>query len=165
MQILVIRHTEAEEVHDAAVAGRTDAQRALTKEGAKRMKKAAQGLREWVEDLNLIVSSPLLRAVQTADILAEAYPRAAREQHARLAPGFHPQKLLEWCLKQSGPLALVGHEPDLSGWVGYVSSGAQRGLVNMKKGSVCCLDVPEAAHPGEGRILWLLTVKQLAELG
>lgn len=164
MEILVIRHAEAEEVHDAAVAGRTDAQRALTKEGEKRMRKGAEGLHELVDDLGMILSSPLLRAVQTADILAEVYPKAIRETHARLAPGFNPAKLLEWCHKQPGPLALVGHEPDLSGWIGYVVSGAPRGLVNMKKGSVCCLDLPESAHPGEGRILWLLTLKQLARL-
>lgn len=164
MEILVIRHAEAEEVHDAAVAGRVDAQRALTKEGIKRMRKGAAGLHLLVEDLGFILSSPLVRAVQTADILAAVYPKAERAEHTRLASGFNPAKLLEWCVKQPGPLALVGHEPDLSGWVGYVTTGASRGLVNMKKGSVCCLDVPETAHPGEGRILWLMTLKQLVRL-
>jgi phosphohistidine phosphatase len=164
MEILVIRHAEAEEVHDAAVAGRTDAQRALTKEGIRRMRKGAEGLHMLVEDLGSILSSPLVRAVQTADVLAETYPKAERAEHARLAPGFNPVKLLEWCVKQPGPVALVGHEPDLSGWVGFVTTGAPRNLVNMKKGSVCCLEVPETAHPGEGRILWLMTLKQLARL-
>jgi len=164
MEILVIRHAEAEEVHDAAVAGRTDAQRTLTREGAKRMRKAAAGLHRLVEDLAGVHSSPLARAVQTADILAETYPGAERSQQGRLSPGFSPAKLLEWCRKQPGPLALVGHEPDLSDWIGFVVTGAPRNIVNMKKGSVCCLEVPEVTHPGEGRILWLLTARQLARL-
>ncbi len=163
--VYVIRHAEAEEVHDAAVAGRSDAERRLTDEGRRQMKKGARGLHGLVDKLDLLLSSPLVRAVQTADVLAEEFKDAERAEHARLSPGFDPVKLLKWVSQQPGDIALVGHEPDLSQWVGYVTTGLPRSLAAMKKGSVCRLDLPDTALPGEARIAWLLTLKQLAKLG
>lgn len=162
--VYVIRHAEAEEVHDAAVAGRSDAERRLTDEGRKQMKKGVRGLRKLVDRLDFLLSSPLVRAVQTADILAEEFKDAERAGHVRLSPGFDPVQLLKWVGQQPGDLALVGHEPDLSQWIGYVTSGLPRSLAAMKKGSVCRLDMPDTALPGEARIAWLLTLKQLAKL-
>ena len=162
--VLVIRHAEAEEIHDAAVAGRNDAQRRLTDEGRRQMKKGVHGLHKILDTLDFVLSSPLVRAVQTADILAGEFPDAERAEHARLSPGFDPGKLLKWVAQQPGHVALVGHEPDLSQWVGYVTTGLPRSLVAMKKGSVCRLDMPDTALAGEARIAWHLTLKQLAKL-
>lgn len=162
--VYVIRHAEAEEVHDAAVAGRSDAERQLTDEGRHQLKKGARGLRKLVDRLDLLLSSPLVRAVQTADILAQEFTDAERAEHVRLSPGFDHVKLLKWVGQQPGDLALVGHEPDLSQWIGYVTSGLPRSLATMKKGSVCRLDMPDTALSGEARIAWLLTLKQLTKV-
>lgn len=163
--ILVIRHAEAEDAADAAIAGRRDAERALTKQGERQMRKGAGGLRKLNIELRLIASSPLRRAVQTAAALAESFPQAELIENLRLAPGFGGGKLLAWAVKQPQPLALVGHEPDLSQWIGYLVTGSPRAIVNMKKGSVCCLEMPDSAQAGEGRIRWFMTLKQLMELG
>jgi phosphohistidine phosphatase len=162
--LLVVRHAEAEEPADAAREGRSEAERRLTREGARLMKKGARGLATLVDPPALILSSPLTRAVQTADALADAFPDAERERHARLAPGFDPAKLLAWLGDRRGMVVLVGHEPDLSQWIGYAVSGIPRSLVRMKKGSVCRLELPAPAAAGEAEILWLLTLKQLAAL-
>jgi len=164
-QIFVIRHAEAQEPGDAAATGRSDAERRLTAAGAQQMRKGAAGLATLVDDVAVILSSPLTRAIQTAEILAASFPQAKCLQHARLAPGFDPAELLHWVLRQKPVIALVGHEPDLSQWIGYMTTGISRSLVHMKKGSVCRLDMPDHAQPGEARIAWSLTLKQLAKLG
>jgi phosphohistidine phosphatase len=163
-RILVIRHAEAEELGHAGSGARTDAERALTKEGTQQMRKGVRGLRALVGAIDIVHSSPLKRAVQTAALLAEGYPDAKLVQHARLAPGFDPEKLLDWAAQQRGVVALVGHEPDLSQWVGYLTTHTGSSIVQMKKGSVCCLEMPDAGIAGEARIRWLLTLKQLAKL-
>ncbi len=163
-QVLVVRHAEAEEPAIALLAGRSDAHRRLTKAGMHQMRKGAAGLATLVDEIQVILSSPLVRAVQTAEILSAGFPQAERLQHARLAPGFDPEKLRAWVSRQSGTLALVGHEPDLSLWIGYMTCGDSRSLVHMKKGSICRLEMPDHAKPGEARIAWCLTLKQLQEL-
>jgi len=162
-QVLAVRHAEAEEQANALLAGRGDAQRRLTKDGMRQMRKGAAGLAALVDTIQVILSSPLVRAVQTADILSDAFPHAKRLQHTRLSPGFDPDKLRTWVASQSGTIALVGHEPDLSLWIGYMTCGDSRSLVHMKKGSVCLLELPDQAFPGEARIAWCLTLKQLQE--
>jgi len=102
--------------------------------------------------------------VETAELVAEAFPKAKREKHSRLAPGFDPEGLLRWAAGQAGSVALVGHEPDLIEWIGYAVSGLSLSLARMKKGSACRLDIPATARPGEAEIVWLLTLKQLAAL-
>jgi len=163
-QVLVVRHAEAEEAANAAIAGRSEAERRLTSAGVHQMRKGAAGLATLVDEIPVVLSSALTRAIQTAEILSAAFPQAKRLQHARLAPGFDPGELLTWVVHQTSGVALVGHEPDLSLWIGYLTTGTSRSLVHMKKGSICRLDMPDRALPGEARIAWCLTLKQLARL-
>ncbi len=163
-QVLVVRHAEAEDPAEALLAGRSDALRRLTKAGMHQMRKGVSGLATLVDEIHVILSSSLTRAIETAEILSTAFPHALKLQHARLAPGFDPDKLLTWVSRQTSVIVLVGHEPDLSLWIGYMATGVARSLVHMKKGSVCCLEMPEHAKPGQARIVWCLTLKQLARL-
>lgn len=163
-QIFLIRHAEAEDAVDAAHAGRPDKERRLTDTGKRDMRRGAAGLVELVDEIVLILTSPLTRAVQTAELLHECFPEAGLKRHAFLAPGADPAALLKSIAKQTGPVALVGHEPDLSQWAGYMSTGTSRSVIRMKKGSVCRLDMPDQALAGEACIAWLLTLKQLMRL-
>jgi phosphohistidine phosphatase len=162
--VLVIRHGEAEEPAHALIAGRSDAQRELTKDGRRKMRTGARGLATVIEHIDHLISSPLVRAVQTADLLAEAFPDARRQQHAGLSPGFQPAALMGWIARHRGTLALVGHEPDLSQWIGYMVTGEARSLVLMKKGACCCLEMPDSPLPGEAHIVWHMPLKQLRGL-
>lgn len=163
-QVFLLRHAEAEDAVDAVHAGRQDKERRLTDAGKRDMRQGAAGLAALVDEIPLILTSPLTRAVQTAELLHAAFPKAELKRHAFLAPGADPAVLLKSIAKHAGPVALVGHEPDLSLWAGYMSTGTSRSVVRMKKGSVCRLDMPDPAHAGEACIAWLLTLKQLGKL-
>ena len=163
-QVFLVRHAEAEDAVDAINAGRQDKERRLTDSGKRDMRRAAEGLAALVDGIALILTSPLTRAVQTAELLQAAFPEAKLRQHALLAPGSDPAALLKSIAKQAGPVAMVGHEPDLSQWAGYACTGTSRSLVRMKKGSVCRLDMPAQGVAGEACIAWLLTLKQLGKV-
>ena len=162
--VLVIRHAEAEEPAHALIEGRSDTHRELTKDGRRKMRAGARGLARVVEHIDHLVSSPLIRAVQTADVLAEEFAHAKRQQHTGLSPGFSQPALMGWIARHKGTLALVGHEPDLSQWIGYMVTGEPRGLVLMKKGACCCLEMPDSPLAGEAHIVWHMPLKQLRSL-
>ncbi|HEX4300197.1 MAG TPA: histidine phosphatase family protein [Gammaproteobacteria bacterium] len=163
-RVLVVRHAQAEEPAEAAREGRGEKERELTREGRRKMHEAARGLTTLIEHIDLLATSPLVRAVQTADILAEAFPGAKRITHPGLAPGVYHAALLQWAMRHKGTVAVIGHEPDLSQWIGYMVSGEPRSLVLMKKGSACCLDMPDTAMAGEACIAWHMGPKQLRGL-
>ncbi|HEY1990995.1 MAG TPA: histidine phosphatase family protein [Gammaproteobacteria bacterium] len=162
--VLVIRHAKAEELEAARLAGRDEHQRQLTDAGRRKMREGARGLRNLVDGIDLIACSPLTRALQTAELVSGAFPDAKRSQYSGLAPGVHHSELLRWINRQKGSVAIVGHEPDLSQWIGYMATGEPRGVVVMKKGAVCCLEMPKPAVAGEARIAWHMTLRQLTEL-
>ena len=112
MIIHVVRHAEAIDRSSDL----PDDHRYLTPRGRKRFRKIAKVMRKGGITPDLILTSPLVRAVQTADILAEALRYRGELQVAQqLAPGFRPQALDELLeqFPQVAEIALVGHEPDL----------------------------------------------------
>lgn len=127
---------------------------------------AARGLRGLVSDVDLIIASPLIRAEMTAILLARVYPRAARMSLDLLAPGSDPVQLTRWIGRRNTPavIAMVGHEPGLSLWIGHMLIGKPQSIVTMEKGSACCLEVMSQGHRMSGRLLWLLTIEQLGGL-
>ncbi|MGA9851420.1 MAG: histidine phosphatase family protein [Gammaproteobacteria bacterium] len=162
-RIFIIRHAEAENTPQSAE--RDDTKRALTKRGIRRMRKGVQGLSTLVDNLAIIATSPLTRAIQTAEIIATAFPRAKLVSLSDLAPGFDQAKLLTFVVGNSGTIALIGHEPDLSNLVSYLATTNSREIVRLKKGGVCCLEFASKVQAGKAKISWLLTSKQLSKLG
>jgi phosphohistidine phosphatase len=165
MKLLVVRHAIAEEREDWAP--RPDSARPLTRRGEERMKRAAVGLRHVVPELHTLLTSPLTRAAQTADIIAAAYGRkpAPRALH-QLAAGESVEALVD-ALPQAGAddvVAVVGHEPDLSTLVGYLLTGQPRSFMEFRKGGACMLRFDGAAQAGAGMLLWVLTPRQLRDL-
>jgi phosphohistidine phosphatase len=163
MLVLVIRHGRAEE-------GRLlkrDAQRRLTDDGRKDMRKAAKGLKALVPQLDVLATSPLVRAHETAEIVAEVFGAPAPTILKCLAPGSSAAAVLDWLTDQSphDTVALIGHEPDLSNWVGYALTGRVHSLIELKKGAACLVEFAHSPRAGEGRLLWALTPKQLRRLG
>ena len=73
MQVLVVRHAIAEQREEFAPTGKDDSQRPLTHDGRRKMRRGAVGLRAVVPAIDVLATSPLLRAVQTAEILAAVY--------------------------------------------------------------------------------------------
>src|SRR4030095_10062651 len=84
-----------------------------------------------------------------------------------LKPGSSVDELFAEIKKHTGveSLAVVGHEPDLSGIISRILHGHSRVPIEMKKGSVCCLNVTETVPALHGHLVWLLTLKHLRMLG
>jgi phosphohistidine phosphatase len=165
MHIVIIRHGVAASSASAKSA-HDDASRPLTKEGRQKMRKAAKGLRQLVPSLDLIATSPLTRAAETAEIVSEAYEGARTVQISALSPRKPVPTLLEW-LNAHPPdatVALVGHEPHLSTFVCWLLTGLQESFVELKKGGIALLEATTPVAPGRAKLHWLLKPSQLRDL-
>jgi len=137
-----------------------DAERPLTAQGRKCMEHEAKALAHLGIEPDRIVTSPLRRAKETAEIVAERLgldDRLAEDQ--RLAEGFDVNALAEM-LRTYGDvdcLLLVGHEPDFSHTIGRLIGGAR---IDLKKGGLARVDIADAASR-EGELVWLLPPKVL----
>lgn len=162
MDVLLLRHARAEERELFALSGNEDALRPLTRAGAKRMRGAVRGLRRLLPHIDVIASSPLLRAVQTAEIVADGYGGKA-VQVPQLAPGHAPSALLPWLRSQgdAGVVVLVGHEPDLGALASWLLAGGERSFVPLKKGAGCLLRLAGGIKSRNGELLWAMTARQM----
>jgi phosphohistidine phosphatase len=165
MRILIIRHGIAEQVVAKAKV-REDAQRELTKAGRQKMQKAVKGLLKVVPQIDVIATSALVRASQTADIVSEGFGGVKVVQIAALSPRKPPAQLLEWLNAHpaDSTIALVGHEPHLGTFLCWLLTGLQESFVVLKKGSVALVDVASPVTAGRGKLLWLLKPAQLRRM-
>ncbi len=167
MELLVVRHAIAETREAFAKTGQDDARRPLTAEGRRRLAKGARGLREVVDGIDLLATSELVRATQTAEILQEACEGKLRiVRIGELAPDADPAALLRWLARQRGKkrVAVVGHEPHLSRFVEHALVGRIAGFLELKKGGACLLDLGAPPRAGRATLRWLLTAAQLRRL-
>jgi phosphohistidine phosphatase len=148
MELYLIRHGIAVE-HSPAI---TDEERELTKEGRQKTEQVAQRLVSWGLHFDLIVTSPLVRARQTAEILIAAGLSPQLESSTHLMPNANIQRwLMDW-LEPRGysaqtQLALVGHQPCLSSWAETLLWGAARGCLVLKKAGMIGIKLPERDYP------------------
>jgi phosphohistidine phosphatase len=166
MKIVIIRHGIAEELEASSKSGRDDASRNLTKDGRKKMARAAEGLAKITPTVDLIATSPLIRAVQTGEIIAKTYDGTRTVQIAALSPRKPPANLIEW-LNAHPPdstVALVGHEPHLGTVIGWLTTGLQESFVVLKKGGAALIEVETPVAPGRGKLHWLLKPSELRKL-
>src|SRR6266516_8112005 len=132
MELLVIRHGSAED----AGPGIEDSRRALTKAGRKEMKEVSAGLATIVETLDLIAASPLVRAQQTAEIVAKAYDDLSVDTLPALSPGSDPAGIVDWLRQHTSAsvAAIVGHEPDLGTLVTWLMTEAGNSRIAFSQG-------------------------------
>ncbi|WP_041431540.1 phosphohistidine phosphatase SixA [Synechococcus sp. PCC 6312] len=137
-----------------------DAERYLTNQGEKKTQQIAERLVDLGVSCDLILSSPLVRAKQTSDILLNAGLADEVQINEALAPGGRfgdwLQWLDQWHSQARMGLALVGHEPDLSQWAELLVWGSSRGVLALKKAGIIGLDVPLGDPVGQSS-LFLLT--------
>lgn len=169
MEVVVFRHGIALDREEAAAAGYADEQRPLTDEGRRRTRAAAAGLSAMLAKtaVDRVAASPLLRARQTGEILAERMGGPAVLECPALAPGAGAPAVDEWLGQHADAagMVLVGHEPDLSAWVSWACVGTQRQLLSLKKAGACLVRFPGQPAPGAGALRWLLEAGQLRALG
>jgi phosphohistidine phosphatase len=168
MQLLVIRHGVAEEAEAFAATGMDDSRRPLTKAGTRKMKEVAAGLRVIVETLDVIGASPLVRAQQTAEIVAKVYGDLPVSTLQALSPGSDPSDLVDWLGEHASAeaevVAIVGHEPHLGMLVTWLMTEARGSRVAMSKGGAALLEFSSRVAAGSGTLQWLLTGSQLRRI-
>jgi phosphohistidine phosphatase len=155
MQLLVIRHAIAEDREEFAASGRDDAERPLTAEGARKMRRTARGLHEIVPMIDVLAASPLVRANETADIVRREYEIDCIETADVLKPDVALEDVVSWMAKYTaGVVAIVGHEPQLGRLVTYLVSGVDNGGVELKKGGASMIEFDGKPVQGGGRLRW-----------
>jgi phosphohistidine phosphatase len=165
MKLLVIRHAIAEEREDFARTGKDDRLRPLTEDGRKKMKQGAKGLREIVPEIDLLATSPLTRAAQTAAIVDSVYGGLREVEIKELSPEVTPESFLRWLRKQKvDTVAVVGHEPSLSLIVSWLLTGTERRIIAIRKGGACLLEFSDEVGAGTATLLWALTPALLRAL-
>lgn len=143
-----------------------DRLRPLTPAGSRKFAKAVPGLAAMDVTIEFVLTSPLVRARDTAMLLAAGLkPKPAVTEVEALAPGGRPQAIsdaIRTHTRKHRRIALVGHEPDL-GELAARLLGA-RGSVEFKKGAICLIETDGATPAGPGTLRWLLTPKALRAL-
>jgi phosphohistidine phosphatase len=167
MQLLIVRHAIAEDRDEFARTGRADDERPLTRGGKRRMARGAKGLRRTLPGIDLLATSPLTRAAQTAALLADEYGELALAALEELRPTARYKDFLRWLRAQTEHevIAAVGHEPHLSGLATLLLTGKSEPVLELKKGAACLLEFDEDVGPGKATLRWALTPGQLRRLG
>ena len=160
MELLIIRHAIAFERDSARWAD--DAARPLSPAGIRRSRKAAAGLKELCKVPDRFLSSPLIRAKETAKILTEVAGWPAAEIAPELTPGKGAAAVLTRLAKdRSKRIALVGHQPDLSALLAACLLNDSSVPIEMKKNAVACLSFDGRARAGSAALKWLATPRML----
>ena len=155
MDLLIVRHAIA--VDHADWRGRPDSERPLTDKGRARMKRNADGLAVACPRLDLIATSPFVRAVETAAFLKAVYESAPVEHVAALASGGPRNDVLAWLQpRREDRIAVVGHEPDLGSLAAWLVSGGSMNPLEMRKGGACLLTFSGEVEPGAATLRWFL---------
>lgn len=140
MRVFIIRHAIAED----RAPGVVDDERRLTKRGKERFRGAARGLARLYPPPAAMVSSPLVRARQTARIAARAWDRMGFTRDGALAGGsVEDVRELLSRFPADASVALVGHEPQLSGLLAHLVGSQDAAGLAFKKGGVAVVDLPE----------------------
>jgi phosphohistidine phosphatase len=164
MELLVVRHARAVDRETFVATGQPDSERPLTAKGIRRMKKTVRGLRSLVPSIDLLVSSPLRRAVETARIIADAYGGLRVVERLELAPGTPPQKLIGWLdgQRDRSVVCIVGHEPNLSELLAELLTTDSQCPAKLKKGSGALIRFDGAVSAASGKLQWYHSARQIA---
>jgi phosphohistidine phosphatase len=161
MQLLIIRHAIAV---PRGTPGIPDEDRPLTPEGEQKFREAAKGLAKLVDRPDALLTSPWLRAKQTAAIVAAAWGRIEPEETAALASGsFEEQAAVLDRYPDDATVAVVGHEPWLSELLARLLGTRHDARLEFKKGGAALVDVP-GRLAGGGSLVFYLPPKVLRKL-
>jgi phosphohistidine phosphatase len=152
MFVWIVRHAVAADRDEFSG---PDEERPLTEKGRKRFRTFCRTLTEQVEAPNLIVTSPLVRAVETAEILAREFGVKLRqvERSDLLCPGAPADELLTFLASHNArTVAAVGHEPGVSRLLARCMGG---GEAAFGKGFVAAVEFEGPPAPAAGRLRWL----------
>ena len=163
MELYLLRHGIA--VEPGTGGFEDDFSRPLTPKGRRQLRKSVGAIKKLAKKFDLILSSPLARAKQTAEIVAKELKLKKRLRFTNaLAPGGAVSILMRQ-LEREKPLPekilLVGHEPDMSRLVSLLTTGNLQLQMDFKKGALCKLEAEKLQDGQCAKLVWLLTPKQM----
>ena len=144
----------------------TDADRRLTKKGREEILAVARWMASQGFRFDLIATSPLVRAQETAEIIAGVLRPEKRVTWRSLVPDGEPDTVCREISKhpEDSAVLLVGHEPLLSSLIGQIIAGDPGAGIVMTKGALAKIRNFSYTHRPSGELHWLLTAKQMAGL-
>jgi phosphohistidine phosphatase len=168
MNLYLMRHGIAVTADQPGI--ESDSERPLTQKGLKRMRRAARGLRRLGISFDVLLTSPLVRAHQTAEIVADTLGLEAQlEEIPELAPQSSVDHLISRLTRfqDKEHILLVGHNPLLSHAASFLIAGKKEISleIELKKGGLCRIEIDGLPPGTPGTLHWLLTPKQLRQLG
>ncbi|MGD0125332.1 MAG: phosphohistidine phosphatase SixA [Terriglobia bacterium] len=164
-ELYIMRHGLA--VARGSVGFADDARRPLLPEGKEKMGEIAEGLKRVGVELDWVVSSPLVRAVETARIIAESLASsAAVDVCDAMRPGGSPEEVIAFLAKRPGRtrVLVVGHEPDLSELAARLIGAGSHISLAFKKGGCCMISFEEFPPRSPGQLEWWLTPRLMRKL-
>jgi len=161
MELLIVRHAIAFERDRHR--WRDDGARPLSPAGIRRAQKAAAGLKEFSKAPDRFLTSPLVRARQTAQILTDVAGWPQAEEAPELSPGAAVPTVLALLGRDRSKLvAVVGHQPGLGHLLTVCLLGEGGTLpIEMKKNAVACVSFEGSPRAGRGALKWLATPRML----
>lgn len=164
MRLFIIRHGIAIDREDPKCP--SDPERYLTPEGLKKTREAARAFADIEESPRLFLSSPYVRALQTAELFAEAckVSKSKIEKTDQLLPGAEAAAFFRELAHRRGAATAIcfGHAPQLDELIAY-ALGSKRDLTALKKAGAACIEMTRV-YPPNGILLWLMTAKALRRL-
>jgi phosphohistidine phosphatase len=162
--IYLLRHGIAVALGERGVTD--DQDRMLTAEGIRKSEDVARGIQATGVRVDAVVSSPLLRAAETAAIAARMLtPKSDVEFSDWLLPGCNVTALLDWLAEDGRDLMLVGHMPDLADIASVMLTGDTQLCLTMKKASACAVRFDGPPQAGQGCLEWLMQPRQSRKIG
>ncbi len=165
MDLYILRHGVAEERDRRKYPD--DFDRPLTDKGIRRLVRQAKTWNRLQIPLDVIVTSPLVRAAQTAEVMRRELKQACSlEFSEHLEPGGDHALLMQHLADKhsnANGVMLVGHEPDLSSLVSVLVSGSTFPIIRLKKGALCKLYLTTTRYGHCGWIEWALAPKHMAK--
>ena len=164
MNLYLMRHAIAADADENT----QDNQRALTEKGRKKLGKIARNLEKLELTFDLILTSPYLRARQTADVVADTLgikPGLVLESDNLTPLGFGDKLVDEITAREPlQSLLIVGHEPCLSQLIGMLLAGDASLSIDMKKAGLCKLTIENLSYGRCATLEWLMTPAQLSAI-
>jgi phosphohistidine phosphatase len=164
MLLFVVRHGIAIDREEPKCP--SDPERFLTPDGLKKTREAAEGFAAIEDSPKLFVSSPYVRALQTAEIFADELhsSKSKIEKSESLLAGAEPAAFFRELSHKKSLESVIcfGHAPQLDELIAY-ALGSKRDLTALKKAGAACIQLARL-HPPAGILVWLLTPKALRKL-
>jgi phosphohistidine phosphatase len=164
-ELYIMRHGIAVERGSAGYSD--DSKRPLTPDGKKKLVEITRGLMRLGFDVDWIVTSPLVRALETAKLVAAGLGGGCSlDASDDLRPGGSAEALIAFLAKHPNckRVLVVGHEPDLSEMAGRLIGAGRRAHLALKKGGCCMITFDDFPPKSPGKLIWWLTPRIMRKL-